>query len=121
MSDQVNHPSHYKGIGGIEAIDVIEGFKLGYTLGNVIKYVLRADRKGFALVDLRKARWYLDREIEQRERAETEPAPPDKDYLVDKAEHGASWHDPVDHMANAAEILRDKAAQEVARYKEFKR
>jgi hypothetical protein len=62
MSDPVNHPAHYKG-NGIEAIDVIEGFGLGFHLGNTVKYALRAGRKDSELQDLRKARWYLDRRI----------------------------------------------------------
>ena len=66
MSDPVHNPPHYKS-GGIEAIDVIEAFELGYRLGNVLKYVLRAGRKGDALEDLEKAAWYLDREIDKRE------------------------------------------------------
>jgi hypothetical protein len=50
--------------GGIEAIDVIDAWGLGYELGNVIKYVARAGYKGtLRLEDLKKARWYLDREI----------------------------------------------------------
>ncbi len=49
MNDPVHNPAHYKS-GGIEVIDVIEAFKLNYRLGNVIKYVLRAGRKGDALV-----------------------------------------------------------------------
>lgn len=66
MSDPVHNPPHYKS-GGIEVIDVIEAFELGYRLGNVIKYVLRAGRKGDALEDLQKAAWYLDREIDKLE------------------------------------------------------
>ena len=62
-SDAVNHPSHYK-VGGIETIDFIEAKKLGYNLGNVVKYITRADYKGNKLEDLRKAQWYLTREIE---------------------------------------------------------
>lgn len=61
-SDAVNHPSHYK-VGGIETIDFIEAKKLGYNLGNVVKYITRADHKGNKLEDLRKAQWYLSREI----------------------------------------------------------
>ena len=61
--DTVNHPSHYK-VGGIETIDFIEAKKLGYNLGNVVKYITRADHKGNKLEDLRKAQWYLTREIE---------------------------------------------------------
>lgn len=64
MSDAVNHPDHYK-VGGIETIDFIEAKKLNYHLGNVVKYVARADHKGKRLEDLKKARWYLDREIER--------------------------------------------------------
>jgi hypothetical protein len=60
--DNVNHPAHYK-VGGIETIDFIEAKKLGYNLGNVVKYLTRADHKGNKLEDLRKAQWYLTREI----------------------------------------------------------
>ena len=62
MFDPVDHPAHYK-VGGIETIDFIEAKKLGYNLGNVVKYLTRADHKGNRLEDLRKAQWYLTREI----------------------------------------------------------
>ena len=72
MSDPVHNPPHYKS-GGIEVIDVIEAFELGFRLANVVKYVLRAGRKGDALEDLEKAAWYLDREIDKLyEQAELE-------------------------------------------------
>ena len=61
--DSVNSPAHYK-IGGIETIDFIEAKNLGYNLGNVVKYITRADHKGNKLEDLRKAQWYLTRAIE---------------------------------------------------------
>jgi len=61
-ADAVNHPAHYK-VGGIETIDFIEAKKLGYNLGNVVKYITRADHKDNKLEDLRKAQWYLTREI----------------------------------------------------------
>ena len=61
----VNHPPHYKA-GGLEAIDVIEAFGLGFNLGNTAKYILRAGRKGDATTDLEKAAWYLAREISNR-------------------------------------------------------
>ena len=61
-ADMVNHPPHYK-TGGIETIDFIEAKGLNYHLGNVIKYVTRADHKGDRLENLRKAKWYLEREI----------------------------------------------------------
>jgi hypothetical protein len=61
-ADPVNHPAHYTA-GGIETIDFIEAKKLGYNLGNVVKYITRSDYKGNKLEDLRKAQWYLSREI----------------------------------------------------------
>lgn len=65
--DPVNHPKHYTGHpSGIECIEVAE--HMGFCLGNVIKYCWRADLKNDALEDLKKARWYLDREISKRER-----------------------------------------------------
>ena len=60
--DAVNHPAHYK-VGGIETIDFIEAKKLGYNLGNVVKYLTRADHKGNRKQDLEKAKWYLEREL----------------------------------------------------------
>jgi len=63
-TDMVNHPPHYKA-GGIETIDFIEAKELGYHLGNVVKYVSRADHKGNKLEDLKKAQWYLARAIEK--------------------------------------------------------
>jgi len=62
MTDNVNSPSHYKD-GGIETIDFIEAKQLNYNLGNVIKYVSRAGKKGDRIEDLKKAQWYLAREI----------------------------------------------------------
>ena len=60
--DPVNHPAHYK-TGGIETIDFIEAKGLNYNLGNVVKYITRADHKGNRKQDLEKAAWYLAREI----------------------------------------------------------
>ena len=66
MEDLVNHPSHYK-VGGIETIDFIEAKGLNYHLGNAVKYISRADHKGIAIQDLKKAVWYILRDIENRE------------------------------------------------------
>ncbi|HAN99481.1 MAG TPA: hypothetical protein DCQ98_19580 [Planctomycetaceae bacterium] len=66
-SERIDHPPHYT-FGAIEVIDAIEAWDLGFRLGNVIKYVARAAHKGDRLADLRKARWYLDREIVRLER-----------------------------------------------------
>lgn len=60
--DLVNHPPHYTS-GGIETIDFIEAKKLNYNLGNVVKYITRANLKGSRTQDLEKALWYLRREI----------------------------------------------------------
>lgn len=63
----VNHPSHYGGEDNpYEAIKVIEAWKLGFNLGNTIKYIARAERKGATIQDLEKAKWYLEREISNR-------------------------------------------------------
>ena len=61
----INHPSHYRKDSGVEAIDVIEAWDLGFSLGNVIKYISRAGKKSPELLieDLEKSRWYLEREI----------------------------------------------------------
>ena len=64
--DPVNHPKHYTAHpSGVECIQIAEHFN--FCLGNAIKYIWRAGEKGDALEDLRKARWYLDREIERRQ------------------------------------------------------
>ena len=63
-NDLVNHPAHYGGESNLyEAIKVIEAWNLGFHLGNIVKYLSRAGRKGDVLEDLKKARWYLDRYI----------------------------------------------------------
>lgn len=66
--DPINHPSHYTR-GGIETIDVIEAWGLNFHLGNAVKYIARAGFKSPTreIEDLKKARWYLDREIARRE------------------------------------------------------
>lgn len=64
--DMVNSPPHYKA-GGIETIDFIEAKNLNYNLGNVVKYITRADLKGNRKQDLAKALWYLQREINTME------------------------------------------------------
>lgn len=71
-NDAVEHPRHYT-FGGIEVIDAIEAWELGFHLGNVVKYVARAPHKGCYLEDLRKARWYLDRQIELAAKQSTTP------------------------------------------------
>ena len=67
MSEQVNHPQHYNA-GKIEAIDVIEDWKLNFSLGCVVKYICRAEFKDSTIQDLEKASWYLNREIQRRKK-----------------------------------------------------
>ena len=66
MNDNVNHPAHYTD-GKIEVIDFIEDKKLGYHLGNAVKYISRAGKKDpdKYIEDLQKAVWYLQREIKR--------------------------------------------------------
>lgn len=63
--DMVNHPAHYQSESGIEVIDIIDDFVAdpgSYYKGNIIKYILRYEKKG-GVEDLEKARWYLNRLI----------------------------------------------------------
>lgn len=66
MPDNIKHPAHYA-FGKHEPVKVIRDWDLNFNLGNVIKYVARAGRKGDKLEDLKKARQYLDFEIEELE------------------------------------------------------
>lgn len=73
--DMVNHPQHYKGIYGLEVIEVMRNFIVKYQnayvgamICNVLKYILRAPSKGKQLEDLKKARKHLDFAIEELEK-----------------------------------------------------
>jgi Protein of unknwon function (DUF3310). len=70
--EQVNNPQHYGGADNpYEAIKVIEAWDLGFHLGNTVKYISRAGKKDAELQDLKKAKWYLDRYIEEFEKIKT--------------------------------------------------
>lgn len=63
--DQVNHPKHYTSHpSGIECIDVVE--HMNFNIGCAVKYLWRVDTKDNPMENLRKARWYVDREIQRR-------------------------------------------------------
>ena len=66
MKENVNHPSHYN-FGKYEVIDVIDDWKLGFSLGNAVKYIARAGKKDpeKEIEDLKKAVFYLNHEIER--------------------------------------------------------
>lgn len=64
MSEQVNHPKHYNSNpSGVEAITVIE--HMSFNVGNAMKYLWRADHKNSTVQDLKKAAWYINREIQR--------------------------------------------------------
>ncbi len=76
MADVVNHPPHYTAHpSGVECIQITE--HMGFNLGNAVKYVWRADLKGDAIEDLRKAAWYVEREIARREAGVTSQSTPE--------------------------------------------
>jgi hypothetical protein len=65
MNDPVNSPKHYcSHPSGVECIQITE--HMSFCLGNAIKYIWRADEKNDAVEDLRKAKWYIEREIVRR-------------------------------------------------------
>jgi hypothetical protein len=64
--EMVNHPDHYQG-NKFEVIDIIEDYDLGFSLGNAVKYILRADKKDNKKQDLKKAIWYIQREIDSED------------------------------------------------------
>ena len=69
MSDNVNHPSHYKQ-GAVECIDALKAALtheeyIGFLKGNAFKYVWRSNNKGKPVEDMQKARWYIDKWIEE--------------------------------------------------------
>tara|TARA_Y100000034_G_C6902529_1_gene417734 strand:+ start:121 stop:339 length:219 start_codon:yes stop_codon:yes gene_type:complete len=68
MSEKVDHPDHYRATNDpenvYEAIKIIEAWDLNFSLGNVIKYILRAGKKKEEIKDLEKALWYLNRHIQ---------------------------------------------------------
>jgi len=66
MADPVNYPPHYTAPpSGVECIQITE--HMGFCLGNAVKYIWRADLKDNAVEDLKKARFYINREIARRE------------------------------------------------------
>lgn len=67
-NDQVNHPSHYtKHPSGVECIQITE--HMNFCRGNAIKYIWRAGEKGSEIEDLKKAAWYIQREIKRLEKS----------------------------------------------------
>lgn len=73
MKETINHPEYYRE-GTYEAINVIEAWNLGFSLGNVVKYLSRAGKKDpeREIEDLEKAKWYLERHIQNLKKNEKE-------------------------------------------------
>ena len=71
--ETVNHPAHYGGDTPYEVIKVLEAWGLNANARrwNAVKYIARASKKGNAVEDLKKARWYIDREIASLEKETT--------------------------------------------------
>ena len=97
MTDAINHPAHYTSSPAkcecgrtIECIDITE--HMSFPLGNTVKYVWRADLKhdDGGLEDLRKAAWYIDREIKRREAANTPDRPTTPEPETSPAKPGPS-------------------------------
>lgn len=93
--DPINNPSHYAAGRKYETIDVIEDWELSYRLGNSVKYISRAGRKDPAktIEDLKKAKWYLEREIASLEGAQTPYSVTYQDVLEDYAACAAEGYD----------------------------
>lgn len=68
--ETVNHPAHYNAYMGIEIIDLVE--QMNFNRGNAVKYISRAGLKNSEteVEDLKKARWYIDREIQRLEKSQ---------------------------------------------------
>lgn len=95
--DPINNPSHYAEGRRYETIDVIEDWQLGYRLGNAVKYISRAGRKDPAKIaeDLKKAIWYVNREIEALEGARSSYNTSYQDVLQDAAYEAANGSEPL--------------------------
>jgi hypothetical protein len=65
--DPVNHPRHYRSASGVECIEITE--HMNFCLGNAMKYLWRSGEKGDVVTDLRKAIWYIQREIARLEKS----------------------------------------------------
>ena len=92
MGDKVNHPAHYTSHpSGVECIQITE--HMGFCLGNAMKYIWRADLKADAIEDLRKARWYITREIERRLKAAKDPHAPSGLRPAEPSERACPSHD----------------------------
>lgn len=107
--DPVNHPKHYTDHpSGIECIQITE--HMSFNLGNALKYIWRCDLKKDAIEDLKKARWYIDREVSLREKgvekiASASDKPNDERGYLAIGEH-AAWAQCPKHKDRAHVYIR---------------
>lgn len=87
MTEAVNHPQHYGGDTPYEAIKVIEAWGLNFHLGNAVKYISRAGKKGNKEEDLKKALWYIQRELDKMEPKECDLSSMTPTEILAFAEH----------------------------------
>lgn len=82
--DAVNHPDHYTSVKGVECIDVTKNFN--FCLGNAIKYIWRCNHKGKKIEDLKKAIWYIEKEIVEtvKQQTEADNVVIDEDLIISK-------------------------------------
>jgi hypothetical protein len=109
MSDPVNSPAHYtQHPSGVECIEVTE--HMNFCRGNAVKYIWRAGEKGREIEDLRKARWYLDREIARLEGASVEA--PREGYALreEKCEGCGARHLPLTRTEKSDMLLCPECA-----------
>lgn len=102
--EMVNHPSHYNS-GKIETIEAIEdwGFGQGFNLGNAIKYISRANHKKDYIEDLKKAKWYVEREIQRIEKNAVSPVIATPTLLTD-AEGACALDTVVEPIDNGTDF-----------------
>ena len=100
--DPINKPSHYAEGRKYETIDVIEDWSLGYRLGNCVKYISRNGRKdpSKTVEDLKKAKWYLEREIESLEGSQGPYSVTYEDVLQDHAACAVEGFEPLYEYGN---------------------
>jgi hypothetical protein len=115
MNDKVNHPAHYTSHpSGVECIQITE--HMGFCLGNAVKYIWRADLKADAIEDLRKARWYITREIERRLKAADRPLAPSGLRPAEPFERAGPSHDrsePTSEGPSESPVAPSYSAQSV--------
>lgn len=103
VNDVINHPSHYTD-GKFETIEAIESWRLGYHLGNAVKYISRAGKKSkdTELEDLRKACWYIKRYLDYHHQEAEDICP--VEYATDKG-LDQDLAGAVRHLAAPPELL----------------